>query len=108
MKRVVVRVNDRYSLDSASAAILKLYGYLTYVESYRSFQIITFDCPQRYQDNLLNQLRALNVVKRASWDEEKYSCDPIVEGNSLEISTSGSKTLHTVGEGAASEYIWRN
>ncbi len=102
MKRVVVRVNDRYSLDSAAAAILKLYGYLTYVDSYRSFQIITFDCPQRYQDNLLNQLRALNVVKRASWDEEKYSCDPIVEGNSLEISTSGSTSLNTVGEGAAS------
>ena len=45
MKRVVIRVSDNYSLDSAAAAILKLYGYLTFVESFRSFAIITFDCP---------------------------------------------------------------
>ena len=46
MKRVVVRVSDNYSLDSAAAAILKLYGYLTFVESFRSFSILTFDCPR--------------------------------------------------------------
>ena len=43
MKRVVVRVADGYSLDSAAAGILKTYGYLTYVTSYRSFSIITFE-----------------------------------------------------------------
>ena len=53
MKRVVVRVSDNYSLDSAAAAILKLYGYLTFVKSYRSFGIISFDCPDTYQNVIL-------------------------------------------------------
>ena len=70
MKKVIVRINDNYSIDQACAAILKLYGYLSFVEQFRTFQIITFDCPTRYESNLLSQLKALNVVKNATWDAE--------------------------------------
>ena len=98
MKRVVVRVSDNYSLDSAAAAILKLYGYLTFVKSYRSFGIVSFDCPETYQSVILDQLRALNVVKRASWDEEKYSCDPVEEGATLNVGSDGDISLNSSGE----------
>ena len=77
MKKVIVRVSDNYNLDQAAAAILKLYGYLSFVESFRTFQIITFDCPERYQSNLLSQLKALNVVKHVRWDAEVYAGDPM-------------------------------
>ena len=97
MKRVVVRVSDNYNLDQAASAILKLYGYLSFVESFRTFSIITFDCPERYENVILNQLRALNVVKRATWDGDKFSCNPVYESE-LTHSTSGSVTLNSVGE----------
>ena len=97
MKRVVVRVADRYSLDSAAAGILNVYGYLTFVASYRSFSIITFDCPEKYEDGLLERLRALSVVKKATWDEAKFSCDPVDTG-ALTVSTSGSTSQNTSGE----------
>ena len=83
MKKVIVRVSDNYGMDSANAAILKLYGYLSFVESFRSFQIITYECPERYESNLLNQLRALNVVKNATWDKEAYAGDPMPEEATL-------------------------
>ena len=98
MKRVVVRVSDNYSLDSAAAAILKLYGYLTFVKSYRSFGIISFDCPDTYQNVILDQLRALNVVRRANWDEQKYSCDPVEEGATLNVGSDGDISLNSSGE----------
>ncbi len=101
MKRVVVRVADRYSLDSAAAGILNVYGYLTFVASYRSFSIITFDCPEKYEDGLLEKLRALSVVKKATWDEAKFSCDPVDTG-ALAVSTSGSTSQNTSGETNAS------
>ena len=97
MKRIVVRVADQYSLDSATAGILNIYGYLTYVTSYRSFSIITFDCPEKYETGMIERLRALSVVKKVTWDEEKFSLDPVDTG-ALQISTSGSASLNTSGE----------
>ncbi len=101
MKRVVVRVSDNYSLDSAAAGILNIYGYLTFKESYRSFSIITFDCPDRYSDGLIEKLNALSVVKQSVWDAEKFSCDPI-DQSTLSVTTSGSTSLNTAGETNAS------
>ena len=101
MKKVIVRINDNYSIDQACAAILKLYGYLSFVEQFRSFQIITFDCPTRYESNLLSQLKALNVVKNATWDKEAYVLDPMPTGTSLEVNTSGSASVNTEAEGEA-------
>ena len=97
MKRVVVSVAKGYSLDSATAGILNIYGYLSYVTSYRSFSIITFDCPEQYTDGLIEKLRALSVVKKVTWDEDKFSCDPVDTG-ALQISTSGSAEANTTGE----------
>ena len=97
MKKVIVRINDNYSIDQACAAILKLYGYLSFVESFRTFQIVTFDCPTAYQSNTINQLRALNVVKNATWDASVYSGDPMPEEATLNVDTSGSASIHTVG-----------
>ena len=62
MKKVIVRVSDNYNLDQAAAAILKLYGYLSFGESFRSFSIITFDCPEKYGSNLLSQLKAVSYT----------------------------------------------
>ena len=101
MKKVIVRVSDNYNLDQASAAILKLYGYLSFVEQFRTFQIITFDCPERYQSNLLSQLNALNVVKNARWDAEVYAGDPMPTEASLAVSTSGSTSINTPASGSA-------
>ena len=101
MKKVIVRINDNYSIDSAAAAILKLYGFLSFVESFRSFQIITFDCPTRYESNLVSQLRALNVVKNATWDTEVYNGDPMPTEASLTVDTSGSAAVNTDGETTA-------
>ena len=97
MKRVVVRVSDNYSLDSAAAGILDIYGYLTFIKSYRSFSIISFDCPDKYTDGLLEKLRALSVVKKATWDDNKFSCDPVDSGIAT-VDTSGSTSLNTTGE----------
>ena len=101
MKKVIVRINDNYSIDQACAAILKLYGYLSFVEQFRTFQIITFDCPERYQSNILSQLKALNVVKNATWDAEVYAGDPMPTEASLAIETSGSNNINTPAEGQA-------
>ena len=101
MKKVIVRINDNYSIDQAAAAILKLYGYLTFIESYRSFQIITFDCPARYESNLLTKLKALNVVKNATWDAEVYAGDPMPTEASLAVETSKTAVINTEGEGSA-------
>ena len=97
MKRVIVRVSDNYSLDSATSAILNLYGYLTFVEYFKTFSIVSFDCPERYESVILDQLRALNVVKKATWDENRISCNPIQESQ-LTTVTSGSTTLNSTGE----------
>ena len=97
MKRVVVRVADGYSLDSAAAGILKTYGYLTYVTSYRSFSIITFECPEKYESGLIERLRALSVVKKVTWDEEAFSLDP-VDTSVLAVDTSGDISSNTTGE----------
>ena len=97
MKRVVVRVADGYSLDSAAAGILKTYGYLTYVTSYRSFSIITFECPEKYESGLIERLRALSVVKKVTWDEEAFSLDP-VDASVLTVDTSGDVSSNTTGE----------
>ena len=101
MKKVIVRINDNYSIDQACAAILKLYGYLSFVEQFRTFQIITFDCPTRYESNLLSQLKALNVVKNATWDAEVFAGDPMPTEASLAIDTSGSNNINTPAEGQA-------
>ena len=101
MKKVIVRINDNYSIDQACAAILKLYGYLSFVEQFKSFQIVTFDCPAAYQSNLISQLRALNVVKNATWDKEAYSGDPMPTEASLAVETSESNTINTPAEGQA-------
>ena len=101
MKKVIVRINDNYSIDQAAAAILKLYGYLTFVESFRSFQIITFDCPARYESNLLTKLKALNVVKNATWNAEVYAGDPMPTEASLAVETSKTAAINTEGEGSA-------
>jgi len=101
MKKVIVRINDNYSIDQACAAILKLYGYLSFVEQFRTFQIITFDCPTRYESNLLSQLKALNVVKNATWDAEVYAGDPMPTEATLNVDTSGSNNINTPAEGQA-------
>jgi len=101
MKKVIVRVSDNYNLDQAAAAILKLYGYLSFGESFRSFSIITFDCPEKYGSNLLTQLRALNVVKNATWDSEVYSLDPMPTESSLAVETSESVSVNTPATGQA-------
>ena len=97
MKRVVVRVADNYSLDQAVAGIQNIYDYLTFVQSYRSFSIITFDCPEKFETGMIERLRALSVVKKVTWDEDKFSCDPVDTG-ALQISTSGSVSQNTTGE----------
>ena len=101
MKKVIVRINDNYSLDQACAAILNLYGYLSFVEQFKSFQILTFDCPAAYQSNLLIQLKALNVVKNATWDAEVYAGDPMPTEASLAVDTSGSNSINTPASGQA-------
>ncbi len=101
MKKVIVRINDNYSIDQAVSAILKLYGYLSFVEQFKSFQIITFDCPAAYQSNLLIQLKALSVVKNATWDAEVYAGDPMSTEASLNVDTSGSNNINTPAEGQA-------
>jgi len=101
MKKVIVRINDNYSLDTAKASILKLYGFLSFVESFRSFQIITFDCPENEGSNLLKQLKALSIVKNATWDGLVYELDPMPTEPSLTVETSGSATLNTEGETTA-------
>ncbi len=101
MKKVIVRVSDNYNLDQAAAAILKLYSYLSFGESFRSFSIITFDCPEKYGSNLLSQLKALNVVKSATWDSEVYSLDPMPTEASLAVETSGSSNINTPASGQA-------
>ena len=101
MKKVIVRINDNYSIDQACAAILKLYGYLSFVEQFRSFQIITFDCPTRYESNLLVQLKALNVVKNATWDAEVYAGDPMPTEATLTVETSGTSDINTPSSGQA-------
>ena len=101
MKRVVVRVSDNYSIDSAAAAILKLYGYLTFVESFRSFSIITFDCPEKYSSGLLDNLNALGPVKKCTWDaDDKFSTAPD-EGATLTVATDDTLVVNTVGENSA-------
>ena len=101
MKRVVIRVSDNYSLDSAAAAILKLYGYLTFVESYRSFSIITFDCPEKYSSGLLDKLNALGPVKKCTWDaNDKFSAAPD-EGATLTVETDDTLAVNTSGESSA-------
>ena len=101
MKKVIVRINDNYSIDQACAAILKLYGYLSFVEQFRTFQIITFDCPAAYHSNTLSQLRALTVVKNATWDAEVYGGDPMPTEASIAVETSESNTINTPAEGQA-------
>ena len=98
MKKVIVRVSDNYSIDQAAAAILKLYGYLTFVESFKTFQIISFECPERYEGNVISQLNALNVVKKATFDKEVYAGDPMPQEATLAIETSGSTTQNAEGE----------
>ena len=101
MKRVVVRVSDNYSMDSAAAAILKLYGYLTFVESFRSFSIITFDCPEKYSSGLLEKLNALGPVKQCTWDaDDKFSTAPD-EGATLTVETDDTLAVNTSGESSA-------
>ena len=101
MKKVIVRINDNYSIDSATTEILKLYGYLSFVEQFRSFQIITFNCPAAYESNLLIQLKALNVVKNATWDVVAYETTPMPTLSSLTVETSGSPTINTPASGQA-------
>ena len=101
MKKVIVRINDNYSIDQACAGILSLYGYLSFVESFRSFQIVTFDCPAIYESNLLTKLKALNVVKNATWDAQVYAGDPMPGEATLNVDTSGSASLNTDGETTA-------
>ena len=101
MKKVIVRINDNYSIDQACAGILSLYGYLSFVESFRSFQIVTFDCPSIYESNLLSKLKALSVVKNATWDAEVYAGDPMSTEASLAVDTSGSTSNNTDGETTA-------
>ena len=101
MKKVIVRINDNYSIDSATTEILKLYGYLSFVEQFRSFQIIAFNCPAAYQGNLLTQLKALNVVKNATWDVVAYETTPMPTLSSLTVETSGSTTINTPASGQA-------
>jgi plastocyanin len=101
MKRVVIRVSDNYSLDSAAAAILRLYGYLTFVESFRSFSIITFDCPEKYSSGLLDKLNALGPVKKCTWDaDDKFSTAPD-DSATLTVETSGTFNVNTTGETSA-------
>ena len=95
MKRVVVRVSDTYSMDSAAAAILKLYGYLTFVESFRSFSIITFDCPEKYSSGLLEKLNALGPVKKCTWDGEKFEVAPVDTGATLSVDNSSSLEINS-------------
>ena len=103
MKKVIVRISDNYSIDSATTEILKLYSYLSFKEVFRSFQIITFECPTAYQSNVLNQLTALNVVKRATFDKEAYHTLPFVEDEAMAVETSGTPEYNPGVEGQTTE-----
>jgi len=103
MKKVIVRISDNYSIDSATTEILKLYSYLSFKEAFRSFQIVTFECPTAYQSNVLSQLTALNVVKRATFDKEVYKALPFVEDEVLAVETSGTAEYNSGVEGQATE-----
>ena len=100
MKKVIVRVSDNYNLDQAAAAILNLYGYLSFGESFRTFGILSFECPEKYESDLINRLNALNVVKKATWDKLVYAGDPMPTEASLTVDTSGS-TSNNGAEGEA-------
>ena len=101
MKKVIVRVSDNYNLDQAAAAILKLYGYLSFGESFRTFGILSFECPEKYESGLIDRLNALNVVKKATWDKLVYAGDPMPTEASLAVETSESVTLNSPAEGQA-------
>ena len=101
MKRVIVRVSDNYNLDQAAAAILKLYGYLSFKESFRTFGILSFVCPEKFESNLIAQLNALNVVKKATWDSQVYAGDPMPTEATLAVETSESVSVNTPATGQA-------
>ena len=101
MKKVIVRVSDNYNLDQAAAAILKLYGYLSFKESFRTFGILSFECPEKFESNLIAQLNALNVVKKATWDSQVYAGDPMPTEASLAVETSESVSVNTPATGQA-------
>ena len=88
MKKVVIRVSGNYRLDSACAAILKLYCFLTNYKAYRSFKTFSLECPEQYESGLLDKLNALNVVKKAFWDKLAYSSGS-VSAQGAEVQTSG-------------------
>ena len=52
---------------------------------------------------MLNQLTALNVVKRATFDKEVYKALPFVEDEVLAVETSGTAEYNSGVEGQATE-----
>jgi len=80
MKRVVVKVTNNSDLEAAKDSILDQFGYLVFVEKFRSFSIVTFDVPEENEETALYDIRSLG--HQATWDME-VTCDPAdsVESN---------------------------
>ena len=100
MKRVVVRVSDNYELERAKSAILAKFSYLTFVQKFRSFGILTFDVAEGKEDEAIIGLDSLQYVTRVTWDGEKFSCNP-VETNTLTVDTDGDAEAVEEAQGSA-------
>jgi hypothetical protein len=100
MKRVVVRVSDNYELERAKSAILAKFSYLTFVQKFRSFGILTFDVAEGKEDEAIIGLDSLHYVTRVTWDGEKFSCNP-VETATLTVDTDGDAEAVEEAQGDA-------
>ena len=77
MKRVVVKVTNNSQLEAVKDSILGQYSYLTFVDKFRSFGILTVDVPEENEDDALGDIRGVEGVKSAFWDKENIVCDPV-------------------------------
>ena len=86
MKRVVVKVTNNSQLEEVKDSILGQHSYLTFVDKFRSFGILTVDVPEENEDDALGDIRGVEGVKSAFWDKENIVCDP-VEIAQLQLNT---------------------
>ena len=63
--------------------------------------MIAYECPERYESNIVSNLKALSVVKNATLDKDVYAGDPMPTLSSLTVNTSGSTSNNTPIEGQA-------
>jgi hypothetical protein len=109
MKRVVVKVTNNSDLEVAKDSILDQFGYLIFVDKFRSFSIVTFDVPEENEETALSDIRSLG--HQATWDME-VTCDPAETVESATVqhedeslneaaadASYGTRNITTVGTG---------